>query len=371
MILTLCLCALISAVLLILIILWQRHRDGTVYFDKAAALADETAQYQTVVHDVERRLAQGDLEDDDARAEKTAAARRLLKAKSDIDALANAAPVAPIAVFAGVFVLLIGAMVVYLGNGRHDFRDYPYSAQLKTWTKVAANDPDSLPPMALAAVLRQGKAKKANDPHYWLFVGRIEMMAENYYAGTKAFQRAQTLEGKDFRAWSELGEALTFVSKGIEGTEAVKNFQTALIHDPSDARAHYYLGKFALADGRYDEARAHFKTAQSSLDPNDGRNSVIDAQLKAVDVAQNGQSQMQDRIGAMVAGLETKLKNNPDDPEGWARLIRSYGVLEKADDRARVVAAMKAHYAQSPRIIDEILAKSDAAVGAEDTAGES
>ena len=33
----------------------------------------------------------------------------------------------------------------------------------------------------------------------------------------------------------------------------------------------------------------------------------------------------------MVAGLDEKLRQNPRDPEGWMRLVRSYVVLGKAD----------------------------------------
>ena len=40
-------------------------------------------------------------------------------------------------------------------------------------------------------------------------------------------------------------------------------------------------------------------------------------------------------IGAMVAGLDERLRDNPDDLDGWLRLMRSYMVLgetEKAGD---------------------------------------
>jgi cytochrome c-type biogenesis protein CcmH len=36
----------------------------------------------------------------------------------------------------------------------------------------------------------------------------------------------------------------------------------------------------------------------------------------------------------MVAGLDKRLRDNPNDPEGWKRLIRSYMVLKK-ENKAR------------------------------------
>jgi len=50
----------------------------------------------------------------------------------------------------------------------------------------------------------------------------------------------------------------------------------------------------------------------------------------------------QSMIETMVAGLAEKLKENPKDKAGWRRLVRSYGVLGRADkaraalDEARV-----------------------------------
>ena len=49
-------------------------------------------------------------------------------------------------------------------------------------------------------------------------------------------------------------------------------------------------------------------------------------------------------IEAMVAGLDARLREKPKDPEGWARLIRSYVVLgrteEARDALKRGVAAL-------------------------------
>jgi cytochrome c-type biogenesis protein CcmH len=44
------------------------------------------------------------------------------------------------------------------------------------------------------------------------------------------------------------------------------------------------------------------------------------------------------QIEAMVDGLATKMKSNPDDLNGWAMLARSYMTLEKYDDAAAAYA---------------------------------
>jgi cytochrome c-type biogenesis protein CcmH len=50
-------------------------------------------------------------------------------------------------------------------------------------------------------------------------------------------------------------------------------------------------------------------------------------------------------IRAMVAGLAAKLAANPDDPAGWARLVRSYGVLHDAPAQAAALAKARKLFA--------------------------
>lgn len=69
-----------------------------------------------------------------------------------------------------------------------------------------------------------------------------------------------------------------------------------------------------------------------------GKRSVASRQAEkgptAGDVDASSSMSPQDReamINTMVAGLDEKLRQNPRDPEGWMRLVRSYVVLGKAD----------------------------------------
>jgi cytochrome c-type biogenesis protein CcmH len=79
---------------------------------------------------------------------------------------------------------------------------------------------------------------------------------------------------------------------------------------------------------------------------------------------------MKTRVAGMVTGLAEQLKAQPDNPDGWARLLRSYDVLGDASARTRAEADMKAHYRDRPDIAQSILARSRAAVGAENVGSE-
>jgi len=76
--------------------------------------------------------------------------------------------------------------------------------------------------------------------------------------------------------------------------------------------------------------------------------------------AQSSQSQGQ-FIQQMVARLAARLEAKPDDPEGWGRLVRAYGVLK--DDKAQGEALARARkiFAGRPQVIAEIEAQARAA----------
>lgn len=56
-------------------------------------------------------------------------------------------------------------------------------------------------------------------------------------------------------------------------------------------------------------------------------------------------------INAMVNGLAERLKADPDDAEGWARLIRSRIVMGDVNALIRDHKAMRTYYADQPEVI--------------------
>ncbi|MHB8666534.1 MAG: c-type cytochrome biogenesis protein CcmI [Burkholderiales bacterium] len=59
----------------------------------------------------------------------------------------------------------------------------------------------------------------------------------------------------------------------------------------------------------------------------------------------------QDQIEAMVARLAQRLKANPDDPEGWAMLARSYGALGRFADSAAAYANADARFPLNAQLL--------------------
>jgi cytochrome c-type biogenesis protein CcmH len=207
-------------------------------------------------------------------------------------------------------------------------------------------------------------------PDYWLLRARIEKVAGNFYASNQDFAQARKVAPQAFAAWSEWGEAVALFARSDGTADARRLFDQALKADPNDMRAHYYLGRADLMAGQYDAARGHFKAALSGLAPDDSRLPEVRSELTAVDQAETAQAATEARIRGMVNGLAAQLKADPENPEGWARLIRSYDVLHDDAARARAVAGMQAQYRDRPETAADILAKAQTAVGGEATGGQ-
>ena len=349
-------CVLICAALIALAVVWQRKRDV------APGLAQEKALYAGFIADLDRRQARGEIDAGQAEEERVQAARALLKASETV---VTDSPVKPLHGYVALGLTAVLSLAVYLSVGYPSQADQPYKSRLQAWTSLAQKNPDVLPPQAMAAVLRQGQKAHAKEVDYWLFLGRIDMLAGNNYDGAQDYEKARALSPDTFTAWSELGEALTFVGGGASGTEAVQAFERALKLNPNDARAHYYLGQHALAEGRYDVARGHYNAALSTMAPDDvSRPQVLEA-LNSIAPAETAAKAMSERISGMVASLEAQLKVDPENAEGWARLLRSYDVLGDKAARAKARAAMQAHYANRPEVIADILTKAQTRVGSE------
>lgn len=356
-------CALISAAAITIAGLWLRY--GAPAAGPGQDTAREKRIYNRFVADLDRRVASGDLDPDLAGEERAEAARALLRAHDGEDPdPEQIKPAVAVAVMAGVIALSFGA---YMAFGHPQLPDQPYAGRLAQWTAQAQADPADMSPQAMAAVLKLRQAHYATQPMFWLWSGHIDMQAGLFYDAVKAYDRAQKLSPSTFTAWSELGEALTVANRVTVDAAAHTAFVRALAIDANDPCAHYYLGREAVAQGRYDDARTHFSIVLSQLPPDDRRRIDVVNELKATDQAELTQKGMQARIVGMVAAMEAQLKTSPDNPEGWARLLRSYAVLGNASAYAAALKAMHAEYATRPAIAADIEAKAKAAVGSENT----
>ena len=100
------------------------------------------------------------------------------------------------------------------------------------------------------------------------------------------------------------------------------------------------------------------------LAPTDPRRAVLAADIAGVErtghISQVEDSSpapaapMTGMIQGMVDTLAARLKANPDDPDGWVRLVRAYTVLGETDKRDAALAEARRRYAGQPKVAGEL-----------------
>jgi cytochrome c-type biogenesis protein CcmH len=159
-----------------------------------------------------------------------------------------------------------------------------------------------------------------------------------------------------------LGEAIAAEAGGLIGDEAQAAFRRAVALDAKDAKARFYLASALAQQNRIAEAADAWKAMRPDLPADSPWLGAVDAALaeaarrtatadapgpSQADVEAASEMSAADRdamISGMVAKLDAELRENPQNPEGWQRLVRSYIVLGRQDDArdalARGVAAL-------------------------------
>ncbi|HYD36209.1 MAG TPA: tetratricopeptide repeat protein [Allosphingosinicella sp.] len=226
---------------------------------------------------------------------------------------------------------------------------------------------------AAIAVSRTMGGPDADSPAAkdWRIVGWAYAEAGNGAEAAAAYRRAAAIEPGNAENWSSLGEALQSASRTVV-PEAAEAFRKAIELDPSDPRARYFLAvqKDLGGDpkGAVEDWLALLKDTppgapwegdlRRTIEQSAARNRIDVAGRLPAPGATGGATagipgptreqlaaasslppaEQQAMIAQMLAKLETRLKADPRDEEGWIRLMRSRMVL---GDTERARAALR------------------------------
>lgn len=122
----------------------------------------------------------------------------------------------------------------------------------------------------------------------------------------------------------------------------------------------------------FDSAKAYIAQQQDVVGAQASPQAPIKAPIKAPgpsaeqmrDAVAMTPEARQAMINAMVAGLSAKLQDNPNDPDGWVRLLRARKVMGAEAAASSEIAVMRATFQDNPEVIQQILSS---AGWAEDT----
>lgn len=191
---------------------------------------------------------------------------------------------------------------------------------------------------ALIATLARRMPQRPGDIEGWALLGRGYLALGNPVQAEKAFARAvEAAKAIQGNAPPELlanyGEAMAEAA-GQVTKEAEAAFRQVLAQDPGNLVSRYYIG-LALAS-RNDKAGALqlWESVLADAPPDTPWRAALVDQTAALRAQSGGAAP---NPMAMVQQLATRLEANPNDLDGWLRLIRAYTVL---GDKPKAVAAL-------------------------------
>jgi cytochrome c-type biogenesis protein CcmH len=324
--------------------LLRRRRDDTVD-DTREAYDREVfrAQLRELAVDVER----GAISPTDAAGARAEIGRRLLRAETS-------APRASVAsrrpVLAALFVALLlplGAFVFYDRTGAPEIGDQPLAAR-----DLEAERPSVA---AIVGLIERRLAERPDDGEGWSVVAPVYLRMGEGAKAANAYRNVIRLAGETAQSQAGLGEALVQAAGGEVTGDAQASFRRALDLQPGYPAARFYLALALSQTGRAAEAADAWSALLADAPADAPFRPVAEAALAdaraasaapargptAADVEAAASLSTEDRgamVEGMVAQLASRLEATPDDPAGWARLMRSYMVLgqrERADAALR------------------------------------
>jgi cytochrome c-type biogenesis protein CcmH len=220
-----------------------------------------------------------------------------------------------------------------------------------------AEDPSKSTPEELVARAEAHLANNPDDGRGWDVLAPIYMRGGRYPDAVTAYGNAVRLLGETGDRLSGLGEAQASAANGRITPEAEASFQRALAVEPANVKARFYLATALAQQDKLPEAEASWRSMLATLPADSPWRSAAEQAIAEVGRMTSGESPpaggaapapgpSQEQIDAaasmsqadrtamieqMVSGLDAKLRENPRDAEGWARLVRSYVVLGKPD----------------------------------------
>jgi cytochrome c-type biogenesis protein CcmH len=375
--------ALLAAATLALVILPLRRAatrpagNGerfSIYRDQLAQLSDE----------IDRGVVQAG----QGPAARLEIERRMLAAALDEEAPAAAepgagAPMRGTTAAALATALAGGAFALYLGLGS------PFLGEASRGTPVAAgrdvaerpaDAPRAAQPDLVASVasLTQKLASGAGGVDEWRRLARAQADLGRWQDSAESYRRLAALTGGSTEDAAGYGEVLVLAAKGVVTPVARTVFSGALVRDPSNMSARYYLGLADAQTGNPAAAVERWRRLEADA-PSDARwlttlrrqiaaaatmagrdapaatpaappdsaatpasgsapGGPSAADVEAVEALP--QDQRLAMIRSMVERLAARLETTPDDFDGWRRLARSYGVL--GEKRQAAAAAERA-----------------------------
>jgi cytochrome c-type biogenesis protein CcmH len=317
--------------------------------------AGEIEVYRDQMKELDRDRAGGLISAEEAEYARAEIGRRLLAAAGKTgDSAADMSRPSVLRKLAIGMVTIVPPAIglcLYIMLGSPGLPDQPLAARLEN----PGNDMS-----LLVAKAERHLAQNPNDGAGWDILAPIYFRTARLGDAELAYRNAIRLIGANGARLSGLGETLVVANDGIVTEDARSAFEEAVRLEPGNVRARFYVGVAQEQAGKAADAKATFEDIAKASPPDapwmglinehiakNGGQAVAPAAPSSpggptaddVAAAQDmSQGDRQDMIRGMVDSLASKLEADPNNIEGWLRLVRSYMVL---GDRDKAEAALK------------------------------
>jgi len=335
---------------------------------RAAGAARETAVdstsevYRRQLAEIDDLAARGLIGEAERKSAYAEAGRRLLGARDAPQAPWRAGGQGRGLMLAAIVLASAGTLAAYVAVGHPGMADQPFAKRLAAWQ---AADPASLDPPQLAAVLSALTRRRPDDAEAYHYLAVAQGAAGNPAEAVRAMRHAVRLAPQRADLWELLGQALVAQAGGDVTPEAQTAFRAALARDPKSVAARFHLARVQIDAGDKAAGIAAWRALLADLPADDPRRQPLTQAIADAEGQPAGKPALPEAqlamIQGMVQGLAQRLAANPDDPEGWVRLVRAYAVLGDAAKRDAALRQARARYAARP----QTLAQLDAAARAE------
>lgn len=302
---------------------------------QAERAAYDRAVFRDQLAELDRDVERGTIGQAEADAARNEISRRLIAASQEAPKK-RATGIAWAAIAATLIVPAV-ALPLYMKAGSPQLADVPHAERMANAEKAGDMD-------ALIAKVEQHLEANPDDLQGWSILAPAYRRMMRWADAAAAYGNVLRLSKPDAATLSDFGEAQVMANQGIVPAAAHDVFAQALALDPSFPKARFYDALALKQEGKTAEAKAAFEAflkdtpadapwrpmLLAEMQDMSARPPALDQQTMT-DAAQMSGDDQQVMIRSMVDGLDQKLAANPDNLDGWLRLIRARVVLGDTD----------------------------------------
>ena len=339
-------------------------------------LQRDLAVYRDQLAEIGRDIERGVLTGEQADAARTEVQRRILATDQRISTRQQSGEAATrisrlrpaVAIF--TLLLFVGGIGLYLDFGRPDLRDRPIASrtdEIMAARQASENDASRNDALNRAVQdLSNRLLENPDDLKGWELLGASLMALGRAEEAQTAFLEAVKQSGRDGDYLAMYAESVIRANNGQVNTIARGALEEAAQSGSKDPRIQYFLGLADAQNGNVAAAIDRWIVLVNGAPSDAGWLPMVLARIDEAALAQGiditgrikitppmasnapagprgpsredmeaaaemSPEERQEMILGMVSQLADKLAENPENPEGWARLIRAYMVIGQPD----------------------------------------